>query len=127
MEAAGTSICVAMKAVLLSGRWAGWARLLGLEQQGRECQAAELAQAALALAGEVDRVSAHGTVDEKRAFIRAFLREIEFDPQSRTGTAYFYAVPSVNGDAAPDPGGGTRYEPPTTGSGVDGSESPSDG
>ena len=32
MEAAGTSICLAMKAVLLSARWAGRSRRLGLEQ-----------------------------------------------------------------------------------------------
>jgi hypothetical protein len=73
-----------------------------LEQQGRDCQASELAQAALALAREVDRAAAFGTVDEKRTFVRAFLREIEFDPSARTGTPYFYAVPSVNGDTASD-------------------------
>jgi len=98
-----------------------------LEQQGRECQAAELAQAALALAREVDQVVASGTVDEKRTFIRAFLREIEFNPQSRTGTAYFYVVPSGSGDTGPDPSGGPRYEPATTDSSAEGSESPSDG
>ncbi len=91
-----------------------------LEQQGRECQAGELAQAAMLLAREVDRVAAFGTVDEKRTFVRAFLREIEFDPESRSGTAYFYAVPSVNGGTAPDPGGGTRYEPATTDSSAEG-------
>ena len=32
MEAAGTSICLVMKAVLLSARWAGRSRRLGLEQ-----------------------------------------------------------------------------------------------
>jgi hypothetical protein len=37
----------------------------------------------------VDRVAASRTVDEKWTFVRAFLREIEFDPSSRTGTAYF--------------------------------------
>jgi hypothetical protein len=57
-----------------------------LEQQGRDCQASELAQAALALAREVDRVAAFRTVDEKRTFVRAFLREIEFDPSARTET-----------------------------------------
>jgi hypothetical protein len=82
-----------------------------LERQGQECQAAELAQAALALAPHVDQVGRFGTVEEKRTFIRAFVREIEFDPESRTGTAYFYAVPSVTGDIRPDPGGGTRYHP----------------
>jgi phosphotransacetylase len=78
-----------------------------LEQQGRECRAAELAQAALALAREVAQIAACGTVEEKRTFVRAFLREIELDPQARTGTACFCAVPSVNGDTAPDPGSET--------------------
>ena len=32
MEAAGTSVCLMMKAVLLSARWAGSSRRLGLEQ-----------------------------------------------------------------------------------------------
>jgi len=98
-----------------------------LEQQGRECQAAELAQAALALARGVDEVAAFGTVDEKRTFIRAFVREIEFDPQTRAGTAYFYAVPSLSGEPGPNPGGGTRYEPATTDSDAEGSESPPSG
>ena len=35
MEATGTSICLVMKAVLLSGRWAGRSRRLGLEQASR--------------------------------------------------------------------------------------------
>ena len=98
-----------------------------LEQQGRECQAAELAQAALLLAREVDQIAALGTINEKRTFVRTFLREIEFDPQTRTGTAHFHAVPSVNGDTAPDPGAGTRSEPATTDSDTEGPESPSDG
>jgi len=35
VEAAGTSICLVMKAVLLSGRWAGRTRRLGLEQAAK--------------------------------------------------------------------------------------------
>jgi len=35
VEAAGTSICLVMKAVLLSARWAGRARRLGLEQAAK--------------------------------------------------------------------------------------------
>jgi len=35
VEAAGTSICLVMKAVLLSARWAGRARWLGLEQRAK--------------------------------------------------------------------------------------------
>ncbi len=93
-----------------------------LEQQGREGQAGELAQVALALAPQVDQIARLGMVEEKRIFIRAFLREIEFDPRSRTGTAYFYAVPSVTGDIRPDSGSGTRYEPATTDSDEKGPE-----
>jgi DNA invertase Pin-like site-specific DNA recombinase len=81
------------------------------ERQGQECQAAELAQIALALAPRVEQISRFGTVEEKRVFVRAFVREIEFDPVSRTGTAYLYAVPALDGDLGPAPGGGTRYHP----------------
>ena len=35
MEAAGTSVCLMMKAVLLSARWAGRSRRLGLEQAAK--------------------------------------------------------------------------------------------
>jgi hypothetical protein len=35
VEAAGTSICLVMKAVLLSARWAGRSRRLGLEQAAK--------------------------------------------------------------------------------------------
>ena len=35
MEGAGTAVCLVMKAVLLSGRWAGRTRRLGLEQAAK--------------------------------------------------------------------------------------------
>ncbi len=35
MEAAGASVCLVMKAVLLSARWAGRTRRLGLEQAAK--------------------------------------------------------------------------------------------
>ena len=38
MEAAGTSVCLVMKAVLLSARWAGRSRQLGLEQAAKAGQ-----------------------------------------------------------------------------------------
>jgi hypothetical protein len=98
-----------------------------LEQQGRECQASELVQAALALAPQVDQVARFGTVDEKRTFIRAFLRGIEFDPASRSGTGYFYAVPDMGDGMVPDPGGGTRYQPATTDLAAEASGLPSGG
>jgi len=97
-----------------------------LEQQGRECQAAELVQAALALAPQVDQIARFGTVDEKRTFLRAFVREIEFDPRSRSGTAYFWAVPDAGGGMVPDPGGGTRSQPATMDSGAEGSRAAQD-
>jgi len=74
-------------------------------------------QAALALAPQVDQVTRFGRVDEKRTFIRAFLREIGFDPRSRTRTAYFWAVPEA--------GCGTRYEPATTDFAADDTRLPS--
>ena len=76
-----------------------------------------LVQAALALAPQVDQVTRFGRVDEKRTFIRAFLREIGFDPRSRTRTAYFWAVPEA--------GCGTRYEPATTDFAADDTRLPS--
>jgi len=97
-----------------------------LEQQGRECQAAELVQAALALAPQVGQVVRFGTVDEKRTFVRAFLRGIEFDPASRAGTAHFWAVPDAGGGMGTDPGGGTRYHPTDENSPEDGSSAASD-
>ena len=97
-----------------------------LEQQGRECQAEELAQAALALAPQVDQIARFGTVDEKRTFLRAFVREIEFDPQSRSGTGYFYAVPVLGEEGEPGLGGGTRSQPATMDSGAEGSRAAQD-
>jgi hypothetical protein len=36
---------------------------------------------------------AEGTVDEQRTLIRAFLRRLDFDPDTQAGTAYFWLVP----------------------------------
>ncbi len=100
-----------------------------LERQGQEHQAEELARAALALVPQVQRIAEHGTVEEKRTFVRAFVKEIEFDPRSRTGTGYFYAVPLLGGDDGPGRGGGTRYHqhhadsPPETPGGTSEAES----
>jgi DNA invertase Pin-like site-specific DNA recombinase len=80
-----------------------------LEREGRECQAEALARAALDLVPQVSHVAQFGTVEEKRTFLRAFVREIVFDPTSGTGTGYFYVVPLFDGDGGPDRGGGTRY------------------
>jgi hypothetical protein len=98
-----------------------------LERQGQEHRAAEVARAALALAPQVRRIAARGTVEEKRTFLRAFVHGIEFDPESRRGVASFYAVPALGSGGGPARGGGTRSEPATTDSGDDGAERPPEG
>jgi hypothetical protein len=40
-------------------------------------------QRAVALMGAFDKVVAEGTVDEKRAFIRAFVHQVQVSPESR--------------------------------------------
>ena len=81
-----------------------------LERQGREYQAEELAQAALALAPQVTTNSrSMGRSRRSALSCRAFVHEIVFDPESRTGTAYFYAVPVLGGEDGPGGAGGTRY------------------
>ena len=92
-----------------------------LERQGQECQAEELAQAALALAPQVDQVARFGTVEEKRTFIRAFLRNIDFDPATNSGTAHLWAVPTVGQDGGDGGGRSIRFEPATTDSASEGS------
>jgi DNA invertase Pin-like site-specific DNA recombinase len=68
------------------------------EQQHKEQHAVIIAQEALAVAQSFDRLVEAGTVDEKRVLVRAFLRRIDFDPQTRAGKAYFWVVPSVGQD-----------------------------
>ncbi len=91
------------------------------EQQDRVRRAAELAHTAMRLVWRVRELSQVGTVEEKRTLIRAFLRNIDFDPATRTGTAYFWAVPSVGqGGEEGGRGRGTRSGPAIMDSGEDG-------
>jgi len=39
-----------------------------------------------------------GRVDEKRTLMRAFLRQIDFDPATQAGRAYFWVVPNGGQD-----------------------------
>ena len=39
-----------------------------------------------------------GTIEEQRLIIRAFLRNIHFDPDTRTGTAEFWLVPGAGNE-----------------------------
>ena len=47
-----------------------------------------------------------GTIEEQRLNIRAFLRKIHFDPDTRTGTAEFWLIPGAgNEDSRRNPAG----------------------
>jgi DNA invertase Pin-like site-specific DNA recombinase len=91
-----------------------------LEQQDRERQAAALTEEAMRLARRFTELPQVGTVDEKRMMVRAFLRNIDYDPSTRTGVAYFWEVPSVGQDGGGGNGRGTRSEPATTESAPEG-------
>lgn len=67
-----------------------------VEQQDREQQAEGIAQQAYALMRGFVRLAEVGTVDEKRILIRSFLQRIDFDPEARKGTAYFWVVPGLD-------------------------------
>jgi hypothetical protein len=73
-----------------------------LQQQDREQQALMIAQEAFAVARRFDRLVEVGTVDEKRTLVRAFLRLIDFDPESHSGTAHFWVVPNGARDGGDD-------------------------
>jgi DNA invertase Pin-like site-specific DNA recombinase len=50
-----------------------------------------------------------GTIEEQRLIIRAFLRRIRFDPDTRTGTAEFWLIPGTgNEDPRRNPAGRGR-------------------
>lgn len=67
-----------------------------LEQQNREAQVEEIAAQALALMREMPRLVEYGTTEEKRLVVRAFLQRIDFNPETKTGTAYFWSVPTFD-------------------------------
>jgi len=50
-----------------------------------------------------------GTIEEQRLIVRAFLRKIHFDPDTRTGTAEFWLIPGAgNEDPRRNPAGRGR-------------------
>ncbi|OPZ85347.1 MAG: hypothetical protein BWY76_01451 [bacterium ADurb.Bin429] len=58
---------------------------------------------------EARKVLLAGTIEEQRLIIRAFLRKIHFDPDTRTGTAEFWLVPGAgNEDPRRNPAGRGR-------------------
>jgi hypothetical protein len=79
------------------------------QQQDRERQAKVLADQAFALVRSFSRLVEAGTVDEKRTVVRAFLRGIDYDPESRSGKGHFWLLPGVGlDDQEPNPGGRGR-------------------
>ena len=61
-----------------------------------------------------------GTIEEQQLIIRAFLRKIHFDPDTRTGTAEFWLIPGTgNEDPRRNPAGrGRRVDVESTGAGT---------
>ena len=58
---------------------------------------------------EARKVILAGTIEEQRLIIRAFLRKIHFDPDTRTGTADFWLIPGAgNEDPRRNPAGRGR-------------------
>ena len=58
---------------------------------------------------EARKVLLAGTIEEQRLIIRAFLRKIHFDPDTRTGTAEFWLIPGAgNEDPRRNPAGRGR-------------------
>jgi len=81
------------------------------EVRGMEVDTAVESQYALAThrIREARKVLLAGTIEEQRLIIRAFLRKIHFDPDTRTGTAEFWLIPGTgNEDPRRNPAGRGR-------------------
>ena len=75
---------------------------LELEAVGaKKVEIGQLIDQAIELAGEFKTVYAVGTIEEKRLFLRAFLKRIELDPEKGAGRGMFVLMPGmekVNGN-----------------------------
>ncbi|MFB3882427.1 MAG: recombinase family protein [Armatimonadota bacterium] len=94
------------------------AEALALELQVQDLRMEALAEAAISVVRDFDRLVKQGTVEEKRTLIRAFLRVLDFDPITRRGVAHFWVVPSVGQEefVAGSASRGPRYVPASMGS-----------
>jgi DNA invertase Pin-like site-specific DNA recombinase len=69
---------------------------LELEATGaKKLEINRLIDQAIELAGEFKTAFAEGTIDEKRLFLRAFLKQIELDPVAGKGQATLITLPGV--------------------------------
>ena len=98
------------------------------EQQDRERQAKMLADRAFEIARSFEQLVEVGTVDEKRTMVRAFLRGIDYDPESASGKAHFWLIPYAEADdGQANPGGRGRRTDLGGNGGTDGRGAPGDG
>ena len=73
----------------------------GLKQQDEELRqqvaeeehAGEIVSEAMDRFRQVRAIMTHGTIDEQRSIVRAFVRKITFDPETRKGTVDFWVLP----------------------------------
>ncbi|MBT7618678.1 MAG: hypothetical protein HN590_15485, partial [Calditrichaeota bacterium] len=56
---------------------------------------------AVELAGEFKTVFAEGSIEEKRLFLRAFLKKIELDPVAGKGQAMLIVLPGMQNSDSP--------------------------
>ncbi len=69
---------------------------LELEATGaKKIEIGRLIDQAVELAGEFKTAFAEGTNEEKRLFLRAFLKRIELDPANGKGVAIFILLPNI--------------------------------
>jgi DNA invertase Pin-like site-specific DNA recombinase len=63
------------------------------QQVAEEEQAGEIVAEAMERFQQVRVIMTHGTIDEQRSIVRAFVRKITFDPDTRKGTVDFWILP----------------------------------
>ncbi len=64
------------------------------QQVAEEEHADEIVTEAMDRFRQVRAIMTHGTVDEQRSIVRAFVRKITFDPETRKGTVDFWVLPN---------------------------------
>jgi site-specific DNA recombinase len=63
------------------------------QQVAEEEHAGEIVMQAMERFRQVRAIMTHGSIDEQRSIVRAFVRKITFDPDTRKGTVDFWVLP----------------------------------
>jgi hypothetical protein len=66
------------------------------QQVAEEEHADEIISEAMDRFRQVRAIMTHGTIDEQCSIVRAFVRKITFDPETRKGTVDFWVLPQGN-------------------------------